>query len=118
MSVLRILILSNTPWDNSNSFGNSFSNIFSGIDNIEIANIYCRYGEPDNCIVKKYFQITEKSLIKNLKNSSSPSGKEVFIKADSTDLNEKEQMAFDSARKKRWQIMFWARDFVWKIGRW
>lgn len=118
MSVLRILILSNTPWNNSNSFGNSFSNIFSGIDNIEIANIYCRYGEPDNCIVKKYFQITEKSLIKNLKNSSSPSGKEVFIEADSTDLNEKEQIAFDSARKKRWQIMFWARDFVWKIGRW
>ena len=118
MSVLRILILSNTPWDNSNSFGNSFSNIFSGIDNIEIANSYCRYGEPDNCIVKKYFQITEKSLIKNLKNSSFPSGKEVFIEADSTDLNEKEQIAFDSARKKRWQIMFWARDFVWKIGRW
>ena len=101
MSVLRILILSNTPWDNSNSFGNSFSNIFFGIDDIEIANIYCRYGEPDNCIVKKYFQITEKSLIKNLKNSSSPSGKEVFIEADSTDLNEKEQIAFDSARKWR-----------------
>ena len=53
MSVLRILILSNTPWDNSNSFGISFSNIFSLIFFLEIAYIYCRYGEPDNCIVKK-----------------------------------------------------------------
>lgn len=80
MSVLRILILSNTPWDNSNSFGNSFSNIFSGIDNIEIANIYCRYGEPDNCIVKKYFQITEKSLIKILKTARPRPGKKYLLK--------------------------------------
>lgn len=117
---MKILILSDTPWDDSNSFGSSFSNIFSGIDNIEIANIYCRSGAPENKIVKKYFQITEKSLLANLKNSSVPSGNEIFVeeKVKASTLNDAEQKAFDSARRKRWQIAFWARDTIWTVGRW
>ena len=60
---MRILVISNTPWSNDNSFGNSFSNIFEGIPDIEVANIACRPGHPTSYLVKKYFQITEKSLI-------------------------------------------------------
>ena len=36
---MKILVLSSTPWTNDNSFGNSFSNIFEGIEDVEIANI-------------------------------------------------------------------------------
>lgn len=116
---MRILVVSDTPWDDSNSFGSTFSNIFSGIDNIEIANIFLRYGEPNNAVADKYFQITEKSLIKNLKDKSVPSGKVVYQTEKEADtLNKKEENAFNTARKKRWQIMFWARDLIWKIGRW
>ena len=49
---MKVLILSNTPWREDNSFGNSFSNIFGNIPNLEIANIFFKYGEPDNNIVK------------------------------------------------------------------
>ena len=115
---LRILVLSNTPWAMDNSFGNSFSNIFGGMDDVEIANIYCRYGEPNNNIVGKYFQITEKSLLKNLINKNYPSGKVVFNHNQSDVLNSLENTLFDRARKQRFQIYFWARDFIWKIGRW
>lgn len=116
---MKVLILSNTPWREDNSFGNSFSNIFNDIPDLEIANIFFKYGEPDNDIVKRYFQITEKSLINNLKDRNQPSGREISAKkAESTDLNEKERSVYDSARKKRWMIMFWARDLIWKIGRW
>lgn len=116
---MKVLILSNTPWREDNSFGNSFSNIFGNIPNLEIANIFFKYGEPDNNIVKRYFQITEKSLINNLKDKTQPSGSEIFVnKTKPTELNEKERQMLDSARKKRWMLMFWARDFIWKIGRW
>lgn len=115
---MKILVLSNTTWDNGNSFGSSFSNIFMGISDIEIANIYCRYGEPKNSLVSEYFQITEKTLIKNLKNKSVPSGNRIFPETQKDVLNTKEKNTFDLVRKKRWQVFFWARDFIWLFGRW
>ena len=59
---MKILILSSTPWTKDNSFGNSFSNIFEGLEDVEIANIYCKYGKPETDLVSKFFQITEKSM--------------------------------------------------------
>ena len=114
---MKILILSSTPWTKDNSFGNSFSNIFEGLEDVEIANIYCKYGKPETDLVSKFFQITEKSMFRNLKNPKVPSGQEVFVeKTDNTDIVEPKSA--DLARKKRWTIMFWARDFIWQIGRW
>lgn len=114
---MRILILSDTPWNKDNSFGNSFSNIFEGISNIEIANIYCKYGNTDCNIVKRSFQITEKSLIKNLLNKNLPSGIETnSFKA--IELNITEEHTFNQVRKQRLQVYFWMRDLIWKIGRW
>jgi len=116
---LKVLILSSTPWDDNNSFGNSYSNLFEDIDGIEIANIYCRSGKPNNNIVKKYYQMTEKTLISNLKNKNVPSGKEISIDLSSaSSLSDKEQKTFDSVRKRRMQIFLWARELIWKIGRW
>lgn len=116
---MRILILSNTAWDNQNSFGSSFSNIFEDMQGIQIANIYCRYGNPNNSVADYYFQITEKSLLKNLKTKSIPSGKQVFADGQGTiQLSDREQTTFDTARMKRWQILFWARDLIWLVGRW
>lgn len=114
---MRILILSSTPWSKDNSFGNSFSNIFEGIEDIEIANIYCKYGNPDTDLVSKFFQITEKTMLKNLKNPKNPSGNEVFIEKKE-EIDSVEPKSADIARKKRWVIMFWMRDLIWKIGRW
>jgi len=111
--------MSSTPWDNSNSFGNSYTNLFENIDETEIANIYCRPGMPDNNIVGKYFQMTEKTLISNLKNKNNPSGKEIsFDPSSATTLSEKEQKSFDTVRKKRLQVFLWLRELIWKVGRW
>ena len=115
---MKILVLSNTPWSIDNSFGNSFSNIFGGIEGLEFANIYCRYGEPHNNIVNRYFQITEKSLLRNLTNKNCPSGSEVLKTEQSDLLNVNEEKLFNHARKNRFQIYFWLRNLVWKIGRW
>lgn len=117
---MKILVLSSTPWSNDNSFGNSFSNIFEGIEGIEVANIACRPGKPTSYLVKRYFQITEKALLKNLKNTSFPTGKEIEIKTDeNTDSSYTENIKGRTfARQKRWQILFWMRDLFWSVGRW
>jgi hypothetical protein len=132
---MKILVLSNTPWADSNSFGNSFSNIFCGIAGLEFANIFCRYGAPDNQLVEQYYQITERSLLSNLRDSSRPSGR-AFVGTTSAssdsiglrryserieepdELSIAERAQFDFLRSRRWQVFFWARDLIWKIGRW
>lgn len=113
---IKILVISNTPWRMDNSFGNTFNAFFEGAQDFEIANIYCRAGEPDEYApVSKAFQITEHSLIANLLNSHSPSGHVVTTRSASAPT---ESTAFNAARKRRWQLLFWARDLIWKIGRW
>lgn len=114
---MRILVVSNAPLRKDNGLGNSLINIFGGIDDIEIASVYCRYGKTGTDLVKKSFQITEKSLIKNLKNKKSPSGKEVF--SDETDISYTEEpKSVEFVRKNRWTILYWIRNVIWKIGRW
>lgn len=117
--MMKVIVVSNTPWNNSNSFGISFSNIFSGIQNLQFANIYCSTGTPDNELQMVCFQITVKSLIKNLWDKKKPTGHIVLNRSnEGTVRTDKEQQSFDKARLLRWQILFWGRDLIWKIGRW
>lgn len=114
---MNILVVSNTPWSNDNSFGNSFSNIFDGIPDLKFANIYCRAGVPKNQFDMEYFQITEKSLLYNLKNRAYPSGRSIMPE-ETSNIEVKTLSGYEQGRKMRWQIMFWARDFIWKVGHW
>ncbi|MBQ4479763.1 MAG: hypothetical protein II943_03900 [Victivallales bacterium] len=119
--MMRILVISSTPWSSENSFGNTFNNIFSGFgDEIEVYNIFCSNEAPDNSIVKEYFQIAPKNLLNKLFGKSTQVGvrfsnqfvEREFVKT----ANEKK--VFNFARKHRFQVMFWARDLLWKIVRW
>ncbi len=116
---MKVLVLSDTPWSHDNSFGNSFSNIFEGIDDIEVANIACRPGHPTSYVVKRYFQITEKALLKNILNKNVQTGIEIPIEeSDTEEIYSENIKGRNFGRKKRWQILFWIRDMIWKIGRW
>lgn len=120
---MRVLVISNTPWADSNSFGNSFSNIFKGIKNIEFANIYCKSGISDNSLSMRCFQITEKSLIRNLVDRKYPSGKEVQkLSVENGDSKGKAEtkaiVGYELLSGMRWQVIFWMRDLIWKIGQW
>ena len=43
---MKLLIISDYPWNKNNSFGKVFTDLFGGIDNLEILNIYCMGGNP------------------------------------------------------------------------
>lgn len=116
---MKILVLSNTLWKNDNSFGNSFTNIFDGIPGLQFANIYLQYEQPKDKFDMRFFQITEKSLLRNLKNPKSPSGIQIFPDGKKGRNTENAVIkGYDQARKIRWQVMFWGRNLIWKIGRW
>lgn len=114
---MKILIVSNSPWRSDNSFGNSFSNIFEGVPDIEIANIYCKYGKPQNNVVSRYFQITEKSLINNFIKKT-PSGKEIFIEPEEDTKVDSGEETFNKIKGHKSIPMYWIRALIWKLGRW
>jgi len=119
---IKILIISNTPWDENNSFGSSFSNIFGGNLNYEIANIYCQPGLPDTKVCQHFFQITEKGIINSLLGKQKYSGKQVFPleKGNSAGIvfSNKEVKYVNKLKLIRWQIFFWMRDLIWSTGEW
>lgn len=113
---MKIVIVSNSPWRSDNSFGNSFSNIFEGIPDLEIANIYCKYGKPQTKAATRFFQITEKSILKSILKHT-PSGKEVFQEAE-TPAVDSEEAAFNKIKSHKSIPMYWARAMIWKTGKW
>ena len=112
---MRILVISSTPWDNSNSFGNTFSNLFENMEGVEMYNLCLKHGLSNNTIVKEACQLTDKTVLRSI----------YKIKYDPARivLNENEDMGFQadvslSARKAKKTISFIIRDWIWKLGKW
>lgn len=112
---MRILIISSTTWDNANSFGNTFSNLFEGMENVEIYNIACRHGVSNNTLVKKSVQLTDKSVLKSI---YMPRFDPCWEIQESIATQENNQEISEAARKKRRTVSFIIRDMIWKLGRW
>lgn len=111
---MKLLVISNTPWDDANSFGSSFSNIFGGNENYTIANICCQPGVPNTKTCSRFFQITERGIIRSLQGKGG-SGKEIFAEQSS---RKNESALIKKAKILRWQLFFWARDLLWSTGKW
>ena len=114
---MKILIISSTPWDDSNSFGNTFSNLFTGMDNVEIYNLCCKNGKADNRIVVKALQMTDKSVLKSIfKIGYDP----VWEMTKETAIEKQKENAEVStqAKKSRNIFAFMIRDCIWKLGTW
>lgn len=120
MKKIKILAVSNTAWSDTNSFGLTYNALFDGLeDSFEFANVYCNYGVPGNKCVTQYCQITEKTVLENLKNKNTKKCR-IFNRENAAEaacvLSAGEASALKSVKKKRFQISLWARDLVWKKG--
>lgn len=124
---MRILILSNYPWKNDNSFGNTYSSIFGDIPNTEIAHIYMFDGMPDRVSnVKCYYQILEKDVMRSIIKGGNPVGKEILVKHEFTPCDKdslkdaKSKSVYGKlltfGKKHHWGVLFLARELAWKFG--
>ncbi len=116
---IRILVITSMPWRNDNNIGNSYSNIFSGLEHkIEFAHIYCRSGMPQNNLCHKYFQITEKDIISNIRNRNYLLGRAFYL--DNPNENTKEEFSniYNHMRILRWELFFLGRNILWNLSEW
>jgi hypothetical protein len=116
---MRILVVSCTAWRDDNNIGNSYTNIFQGLEDIEIAHICCGSGIPNTKFVERHFHISEKNIIKNLLNNHIDCGCE-FNSSKLEDFTPIGNINgfFDFMRNHRLQIFFWVRDIIWSFGNW
>lgn len=111
---MRILFVSASPLKKEISIGNTFLNLFEEAEDVELASICTRVGNPEppiaDCIC-----ISEKMLIKNLLKNT-PAGSVVEVKE--TTIRPRDNGAVRFAKRHRWTVFFWMQDLVWKFGRW
>lgn len=126
---MRILIISDIVWKLNNSFGNTASNLYKHIDDIEIAHIYLDDNIPDKePFIKRYFQIPESSIIKSVfrrRLKHNKVGAEIFpfensvlsySAVDNHVSGSWYSKLLSFGKKHHWRLMFWGRDFAWKHG--
>lgn len=104
---MKILIISRTPWNNSNSFGNTFTNLFGGMEGIDIFNICCQSGSTTNDVVKETLQLSEHFLL----HSSNINARDNSTRPEATRMDQMQELG----KKKRSAWMFFARDMIWKL---
>lgn len=110
---MKILIISNSEWDDNNSFGNTFSNFFSGMD-LEFANIYCRSGMPNTKLCSRFLRLSDQQIVSYILGRRKDPAQRVNNMQENAASNDK-AVAF--AKRKRWAIIFLLRELLWKIGR-
>ena len=114
---MKILVISRTPWRLDNSFGNTYSSIFSKMEDVEIAHIYLADGLPEKeNVVKDYYQVAESKIIRTFfkaRTRNNRVGHRVF--PDNSKKTEFDKTV-KVAQKKRWPIFYLMRDFIWRYG--
>lgn len=113
---MRILVVSCSPWRKDNNIGNTYTNLFNGIDDVEIAHICCGGGTPDTDFVKYHLHISEQNILKNLIN---PKNKCCHI-CPTSDIKVSfhQNKIYDFMRIHRFQLFFLLRDLIWSFKNW
>lgn len=115
---IRVLVITYPFWREDDNLGNSYSNIFRGMDDkFEFAHIYCKDNMPKNSLCHKYYHLSEKQLIKSVFTRRKVANS--FVLNDPMDTPDIINSAnYDKARAMRWEIFLMARDFLVTWGQW
>lgn len=119
---MKVLVISRNAWDDTNAIGNTVSNFFAGIEDLEFANIYFRSARPNNKVCSRYYRVTEGEVLKNWF-SPQKNGKQFLWnednKARNRNKNEKsEKKLVRFIHKHNLGLAYKLSDYVWNSKRW
>ncbi len=100
--------MSRTPWNEANSFGNTFTNLFGGIENVEIANICCQGGSMNSRLIDESFQLTDKAVAKSI----------IGCNPGQIIRNDTESSSSSKPNIPRKAVFYALREAIWVLGRW
>lgn len=122
---MKILVITRSAWDDSNSTGNTMSNLFNEYPIDNIANLYVRSAMPNNCVCKNYYSISDKDVFRSLFSFNNIAGKAFTreIRKDrsvgslSKDEIEEDRL-YSFFRRKSFVLALWGQDLLWRLGNW
>lgn len=117
---MRVLVISRNAWDDTNSIGNTMSNFFKGIEDVELASIYFRSSKPNNNICKRYYRVTETEIFKKWL-SPNKIGKSFLwtnTERTSSDNNSNERSFIRFVQKHNLKAVYKISDFAWYSKKW
>ena len=114
---IRILVISLQAWRNDNATGNSYTNIFSDMDEMELFHLYCQGQKPNVQVAKRFYQISDKDIIHSCLDRSIEAGNELESDCYGEDKIELSK-SMDFFKALQWTPIYWCRDIVWSIGNW
>ena len=105
----------------STSYG-TFSAILNHYDSSQLFNLYIREEIPDSDMCSRYFQISERQVIKSLFNRKIKTGREVeanreISPEDLENINKTKEL-YNKNRKKRSYFKLFIRELIWLFGGW
>ena len=119
---MKILVISAEVWRDDTNGGNVLSNLFEGMD-AEFAQIYCNPGTPYNNICKKYYQMTDSMIIRNVINNK-PIGKSIVFNdfpkniIENNETEKENKRFYGFFRKYNFQTFHLIKELLWGISTW
>lgn len=118
----KVLVCSIPCW-NKKSGSDTFSSLMEGYEVDNIASLYIREDVPDSPVCHNYFRISENAVIKSVLRRSLKTGKQI-ITSDTVSVDDNSFNAEITAQRyrkygaKRNWLLLYAREFLWKLGKW
>lgn len=118
----KVLVCFVMPW-NDNGSQHSLAEIFSRWDKDKLALVYARAELPNTQYCDRFFRINENAMVKSVFNRKVKTSSVVHnsdkavIDSEAQEL-EKEKKRYRNTSKRRNWFMVYARELVWKFGKW
>ena len=113
--MMKVLVISRAPWRNDNNTGNTLTNLFSDLADVELYSLCMREQPPQNNLAERHFFISEMQMIRRLMGKKTVIGQE--NSPESVDQGS-EKAIYDAVKKHPSTIMLAARELLWSIGGW
>lgn len=114
---MRVLAITRSSWDNSNNVGNTLTNLFGNIKNIELANLYFRSDVPKVSPCQRFFQIRESDLLGSIFHNKE-CGRIVELSKTNDEQDEKEKKLYSSVHSFPFWFPYFVREWLWLLGNW
>lgn len=122
---MKVLVIMRNAWDDTNAIGNTLSNFFRGVDDLEFAALYFRSSMPNNSLCKRYYRTSEVEILRRWFQPAKI-GKQ-FCLSDNAVGNEQiadgknavnEKKAIRMIQKHGIKLAYKLSDYLWYSKKW
>lgn len=116
---LKVLIVSFECWRDDTNGGSVLSNLFEEQD-MELAQIYCKPGLPQNRACRRYYKMDDKMALKGCFSRSRAMGEILDYSVWPNHSTQKgtEKKFYDFFRKHDWTVFQIIRETIWWVAPW